>query len=299
MGFRVDELAGRAGVSVDTVRFYQSKGLLAQPAREGRIAWYSDVHLERLERIRDLKAKGFTLASIGRLLEGDLDAADEVLVEALAGPEPGREDPPAPLSRTELAARTGLAPELIAALGGQGLLTPELSNGRPLYSEGDVAALKAGLTLLETGVPLEELLALARQHDRAMKQTAERTVELFDEFVRSPIKAKSASEVEAADRLMDAFHKMLPAASALVTQHFRAVLLAAARERLGAPAEPTERPGAPGQNEPLGAPTEPTERLGAPGQNERLGAPAEPTERLGAPAAGGAPLVEASERAQR
>jgi len=79
---------------------------------------------------------------------------------------------------------------------------------------------------------------------------------------------------------MDAFHKMLPAASALVTQHFRAVLLAAARERLGAPTEPTERPG-------------------APGQNERLGAPAEPTERLGAPAAGGAPLAEAPELAQR
>ncbi|MDQ3981976.1 MAG: MerR family DNA-binding transcriptional regulator, partial [Actinomycetota bacterium] len=33
MRYRVDELAARAGVSVDTVRFYQARGLLPQPER--------------------------------------------------------------------------------------------------------------------------------------------------------------------------------------------------------------------------------------------------------------------------
>jgi DNA-binding transcriptional MerR regulator len=74
MRYRVEELAGRAGTSVDTVRFYQTRGLLPQPEREGRVVFYSDEHVERLVRIRELKDKGFTLKSIKGLLSGELDA---------------------------------------------------------------------------------------------------------------------------------------------------------------------------------------------------------------------------------
>ncbi len=41
MRYRVDELAAQCGVSVDTVRFYQAKGLLQPGQREGRVSWYS------------------------------------------------------------------------------------------------------------------------------------------------------------------------------------------------------------------------------------------------------------------
>jgi DNA-binding transcriptional MerR regulator len=77
MRYRVDELAARCGISVDTVRFYQTKGLLPPPERKSRVAWYTTEHLERLRKIRDLKRKSFTLNSIRRLLDGELDAADE------------------------------------------------------------------------------------------------------------------------------------------------------------------------------------------------------------------------------
>ncbi|HUA94587.1 MAG TPA: MerR family transcriptional regulator, partial [Acidimicrobiales bacterium] len=53
--YRVEELARRSGLSVDTVRFYQKRGLLDPPERQGRIAWYDSSHLERLERIRRLR----------------------------------------------------------------------------------------------------------------------------------------------------------------------------------------------------------------------------------------------------
>ena len=36
--FRVEELARRADASVDTIRFYQKRGLLMPPRREGRVA---------------------------------------------------------------------------------------------------------------------------------------------------------------------------------------------------------------------------------------------------------------------
>ena len=64
MEMRVEQLSAQADVSVDTIRYYQSKGLLTPPRREGRIAWYGDEHLERLGRIRSLQQRGFTLATI-------------------------------------------------------------------------------------------------------------------------------------------------------------------------------------------------------------------------------------------
>ena len=43
MEFRVEELAARSGVRVDTLRFYQARGLLPAPERVGRVAVYGDM----------------------------------------------------------------------------------------------------------------------------------------------------------------------------------------------------------------------------------------------------------------
>jgi DNA-binding transcriptional MerR regulator len=228
MRYRVDELAGRSGVSVDTVRFYQARDLLPPPSREGRIAWYSDDHLRRLQRIRDLKDKGFTLASIKRLLDGDMAAADEALVAAVE--EGGAGD--SPMTLDELAEATGVSPALLEAIEREGLLAARDQGGRRVYTQADAKAVAAGLELLAAGLPLAELLDLARRHDRAMRDVAEHAVELFVRFVRDPIRAQAASEEEAAERLVEAFRRMLPATTSLITHHFRRVLLAAAQERI-------------------------------------------------------------------
>jgi DNA-binding transcriptional MerR regulator len=232
MRYRVDELASRAGVSVDTVRFYQARGLLPQPERAGRVAWYDDSHLDTLQRIRDLKEKGFTLASIGRLLAGDLDAADQALVAALETPPGGTTGADGFLTLDDLAARTGVSPALLQAIEREGLLVPRRTEDGPLYTSDDAAAVTAGLQLLEAGLPLGELLALARDHDAAMRPVAERAVDLFVRFVRDPIRGGAPSEEEAAQRLTEAFAKMLPATGALVGSHFRRLLIAEAQRRL-------------------------------------------------------------------
>jgi DNA-binding transcriptional MerR regulator len=231
--YRVDELAARAGVSVDTVRFYQGKGLLGAPEREGRIAWYSDAHLEALRRVRDLKNKGFSLASIRRLVGGDLDPADEALVTALAEQSPG----PAAgteaewLSLDELARRTGVTPALLEAIGREGLLSPRLREGAPMYRAGDEEAVAAGLRLLEAGLPLSELLALARALDAAMREIARRAVDLFDEYVRHPLLEQDPAP-EAGRRLVAAFENTFPATTTLVAHHFARLLLDAAMARV-------------------------------------------------------------------
>jgi DNA-binding transcriptional MerR regulator len=234
MRYRVDELAVRCGVSVDTVRFYQGRGLLPAPEREGRIAWYSDEHLEVLRRIQDLKAKGFNLASIKRLLDGDFDAADQALAAELAGPRraPDSDGGDRLVTMEELAHETGVSPALLAAVEREGLLTARTRDGRQLYSSSDADTVRAGLALLETGLPLSELLALARKHNAAMRDVAEQAVELFARYVRDPIRAAAPSPDEAAAQLVKAFRTMLPATTQLVANHFRQVLLDAAQARL-------------------------------------------------------------------
>ena len=69
-------LAKAAGVGVETVRYYQRRGLLPEPARpHGEVRRYGADELKRLRFIRSAQAAGFTLNEIKELL--DLDAADD------------------------------------------------------------------------------------------------------------------------------------------------------------------------------------------------------------------------------
>ena len=69
-------LAKAAGVGVETVRYYQRRGLLDEPARPaGEVRRYGEKDLKRLRFIRSAQAAGFTLAEIGELIA--LDASDD------------------------------------------------------------------------------------------------------------------------------------------------------------------------------------------------------------------------------
>ncbi len=67
----IGRLAAQAGVGVETVRFYQRKGLLAQPTRDSGIRRYGSEDIRRLRFIKQAQTAGFTLAEIGELLELD------------------------------------------------------------------------------------------------------------------------------------------------------------------------------------------------------------------------------------
>ena len=72
----IGALAKAAGVGVETVRYYQRRGLLIEPARpHGEVRRYGDEDVRRLKFIRAAQAAGFTLAEIGELLE--LSASDD------------------------------------------------------------------------------------------------------------------------------------------------------------------------------------------------------------------------------
>ena len=67
--------SGRVGV--ETVRYYQRRGLLPEPARPDGAGFrtYGDADVDRLRFIRQAQAAGFTLEEIGELLA--LDATED------------------------------------------------------------------------------------------------------------------------------------------------------------------------------------------------------------------------------
>ncbi|MFQ5459044.1 MAG: hypothetical protein ACE5FC_11430, partial [Myxococcota bacterium] len=69
-------------------------------------------------------------------------------------------------------------------------------------------------------------IALAQSHDRAVGETVDRAIDLFDRCVREP--GGSAAD----DRVADAFRRLLPTVTELVANHFQRVLLDRALRRL-------------------------------------------------------------------
>ena len=70
----IGQVARRAGVGIETVRFYERQGLLAEPPRkESGYRQYTEDVVDRLRFIRRAKELGFTLKEIAELLALRLD----------------------------------------------------------------------------------------------------------------------------------------------------------------------------------------------------------------------------------
>lgn len=73
--FTIGKLAAAAEVGVETVRFYQRKGLLDTPQSNGSIRRYDKAALRQLRFIRKAQEAGFTLKEIRELIT--LDASED------------------------------------------------------------------------------------------------------------------------------------------------------------------------------------------------------------------------------
>jgi MerR family mercuric resistance operon transcriptional regulator len=66
----IGEAAKRTSLSVDTIRFYERRGLLPKPRRTtGRFRLYTSEDVERLGSIRRMQSLGFSLKEIQRWLD--------------------------------------------------------------------------------------------------------------------------------------------------------------------------------------------------------------------------------------
>lgn len=78
MKLTIGKVAKAAAVNVETIRFYQRKGLLAEPPKElGGFRYYSEKCIEEIHFIKRAQVIGFTLDEIKNLLS--MEACDACL----------------------------------------------------------------------------------------------------------------------------------------------------------------------------------------------------------------------------
>ena len=181
--FTIDELARTAGTTVRNVRAYQDRSLIPPPERRGRTAIYRETHLARLRIIGALLARGYTLSSIGELLEAWQRGQD---IGALIGLEaavssPWTDEAPRAFSLAELMQLFGggFSPQWLARAVELGVLRPEGLN----FVAPSPRMIQAGAALVEAGIPLDEMLEIVKLLRANVESAAEKMVQLVEKYV--------------------------------------------------------------------------------------------------------------------
>ncbi len=226
MTYAIEELTRISACPIDTIRYYQTLGLLPAPAHEGRRAVYDESHLDRLKLIRAMGKRGLPLKVIRMLIargQTPLES-DQALLSAI---EEESDEPS--YSSAELARELAIPHALLVSVERAGLTeAQEQENGEVRYTESDLKAARGALRLLGFGFPLHRLILLAVKHDRTIRKSVDEAIELFDRHVRK----RGASINEDREGVATAFRQLLPVVTGLVAHHFQRLLVNRALKRL-------------------------------------------------------------------
>lgn len=174
----LDDLTQRVGMSVRTIRFYTTKGLVPPPIRRGRSGFYTADHVARLELVQELQDHGFTLSAIERYVAGiPADASTEDIALRRSMLAPWQADRPALLTHDELCRRADrdLGEDELHTLRALGVLARE-EGGRYAVA---TSQLSGALRLLDLGFPADAAEAAAKVYRDHGRQIAEELNELF------------------------------------------------------------------------------------------------------------------------
>src|SRR6476620_10235732 len=195
----LSEASRRSGVPVSTLKRWAQETIV--PVRRGRWTATAAAQARVVARMRE---RGYSLEDLreagreGRLAFG--------FTEELF-PQPGGK-----LSIEEVAAETGLEPELIERI----LVILGTPKGRQRdLSPDDVAALRHCARVLAAGFPLVAFLQLVRVYVQSMRRIADAEVRLFHLYVHEPLIRDAVPELEMAVEMGDLAADILPLAAPL------------------------------------------------------------------------------------
>lgn len=210
----IDELARRSGCSVDTIRFYRREGLLPPPEPAGRRRLYGPGHAERLEQIRELRRRRFSLAAIRALLDPDRPPG---VLEGVFSGEAGHAH-----TLDDLVARSGLDLALVRRLQAVGLLRDPAEYGRDAWDATDLEVCRAVAAIRAAGVPDELLVALVAVYVDGVEAMQARVLHLFasgGDHIDDPGELRAFQQ-----RIAAATSTLLPLVSEVVTYVHRRTL---------------------------------------------------------------------------
>ncbi|SFK60258.1 MerR family transcriptional regulator [Streptomyces pini] len=220
----VDELAARAGVTVRTIRFYSTRGLLPPPEiGPRRVGRYGPGHLSRLALIEELQHQGMTLAAIERYLRQlppDLSPEDLALHRALVAS--WAPDAEAEATREKLERRAGrpLNEDDLDRLAAMNVLA---RTDDPDVFRIDPVILHLGVRLLEVPVSLKTLLAAREVVLEHSREAARELSRMFKEEVWDPYRRRESDPEQVETMRTLSAHMQPMIVQALVTAFQRSM----------------------------------------------------------------------------
>ncbi|WP_332758272.1 MerR family transcriptional regulator [Streptomyces sp. MT206] len=217
--YRREDVARAAGVKVRNLRYYQERGLLPPPRREGRIAWYSDEHLARLRLISELLGRGYTVNGIAELLRAWEEGGG---LSQLLGLEREMtrdwiQEDPVTMTRAEL--RELFGPTVTAEDTRRAAELGYVRIDGDRITHRSRRLLEATLALVRQGVPLAEILDAGDFVQAQAAALADRFVGLFRRHVIGAEGLERLSAMQL-DHISSAVAALRPVAGEVVATEF-------------------------------------------------------------------------------
>ncbi len=209
------EISLKTGVAIETIRYYQSIGLLPPTTRLGRHVLYSKVHLDRLIEIKALQERGWSLKAIAAYLDRNNITTTSSTNRSFSGN----------YSLECLSQLTGVPSAILSALVRDGVLTSKSKN-KELFSDIDIVITRTALELLNQGLPLIEVLSIAKTYHENVKALTKEATQMLARNIREPLITNLGEA--AAPKTANIYEKMFKAAIELVSLHFEKELALAA-----------------------------------------------------------------------
>jgi DNA-binding transcriptional MerR regulator len=220
----VDQLAARAGVTVRTVRFYSTRGLLPPPTiGPRRVGRYGPDHLSRLALIEELQNQGMTLSAIERYLQRlpeDMSPHDLAIHRAMvASWMPDTVDE---ATRDELEQRVGrrLTDDDLERLTAMSVL--ESTDDSALFRV-DPTLLHLGVRLLDMPFSQETILAAREAMMEHARSAARELSRLFKDEVWQPYRERETDPEQLARMKSLSAHMQPMVVQALMTAFQRSL----------------------------------------------------------------------------
>ena len=229
--FTVDALAARAGMTVRNVRAYASRGLIDAPRLEGRTGYYTIDHLQRLQLIRELIDRGYTLSAVERAVSRTGVSAIHTLDLLRLLDEPHHHSEPEVMSRDALAALAGVPRDdaLIDAMGEFSLVEwMDDENVRLLQP----TVVRAGAAAVALGLDPKTVISLFPLLSDNLRQIADAFVSGVASEIYQPFLDAGMPEDDW-PRILKSIESLLPVASQVTLGIFRNQLREAIDDEIG------------------------------------------------------------------
>jgi DNA-binding transcriptional MerR regulator len=226
----IDELAQQTGMTVRNIRAHQSRGLLPAPDVQGRIGYYGESHIARLELIQQLQSGGFNLTAIQRLVERAEETGDSIgdLRNLVLTPFSLEESEV--LTLNELAEQVGaIDSRMIKQAIDLGFAIPI---GDDRYEILSPTLLRAGIRAIELGVEVDVLLDVFRKVNEHTRAISEIFIKMVDNGVVRP-QEKAGLPPESFPKVVEAIEGLRPLATETVMASFRVNMDQSAEEAFG------------------------------------------------------------------